>query len=61
MTLTRAYHALIQKGCKYPYRLNDGVIVYDNKWTFLVVFQAMNRYNYAAVKYYNGEYKVIEL
>ncbi len=46
---------------KSNYIPKDGKTVFDNGYCWIVVFQAMNRYNYAAVKFYNGEYKITEI
>lgn len=46
---------------KFNYIPRDGKTVFDNGYCWVTVFQAMNRYNYAVVKFYNGEYKIAEL
>ena len=61
MELTIAYHKLMTYNKKYTYMKKDGVVVFNNHWAWLVVFEAMNRYNYAVVKYYNGKYEVLEV
>ena len=46
---------------KYSYLQSDGKIVFDNNWAWIVVFQALNKRNYAIVKYDSGKYTVIEV
>ena len=41
--------------------MKDGQIVFKNGWAWIVVFQALNKRNFAIVKYYNGYYSVIEI
>ena len=41
--------------------LIGGKIVFNNNWAWIVVFQAINKRNYAIVKYDNGKYTVIEM
>ena len=61
MTIVRAYHALLNTGVRGSYIKSNGVVVYDNGWSFLVVFRATDMRHYAIIKYYNGEYKAVEL
>ena len=46
---------------KYTYMKKDGVVVFNNHWAWIVVFQALNKRNFAIVKYYNGSYSVVEM
>lgn len=61
MEVARAYHALSNFNKKYSYMMNDSKVVYNNGRAWIVVFQAINRHNYAIVKYYNGSYDVVEM
>ena len=40
---------------------SGGQVVFNNHWAWIVVFQALNKRNYAIVKYDNGKYTVIEI
>ena len=46
---------------RYSYIPKDGQIVFNNHWAWIVVFQALNKYNFAVVKYCNGQYTVVEI
>lgn len=46
---------------KSNYTPRDAKLIFDNGYCWIVVFQATNRYNYAVVKFYNGEYKITEI
>ena len=63
MELTTAYHKLMtfNKKYKYTYIMKDGQIVFNNGWAWIVVFQALNKRNFAIVKYFNGSYSVVEM
>ena len=61
MELTIAYHKLVTFNKKYTYIMKDGQIVFNNGWAWIVVFQALNKRNFAIVKYFNGSYSVVEL
>ena len=61
MKLTIAYHKLMTLNKKYTYIMKDGQIVFNNGWAWIVVFQALNKRNFAIVKYYNGQYSVVEI
>ena len=61
MELTIAYHKLMTYNKKYTYMKKDGVVVFNNHWAWIVVFQALNKINFAIVKYYNGSYSVVEI
>ena len=61
MELTRAYHQLMTYNKKYTYMKKDGVVVFNNHWAWIVVFQALNRRNFAIVKYCAGNYSVVEM
>ncbi len=61
MELTRAYHQLMTYNKKYTYMKKDGVVVFNNHWAWIVVFQALNKRNFAIVKYCAGNYSVIEV
>ena len=61
MELTIAYHKLMTYNKKYTYIMKDGQIVFNNGWAWIVVFQALNKRNFAVVKYYNNQYSVIEI
>jgi len=43
------------------YIKSDGRVVYNNVWSWLVVFQSMSKLNYAIVKFYNGKCSFSEL
>ena len=57
MEIIRAYQQLMTYNKKYSYLQSDGKIV----WAWIVVFQAINKRNYAIVKYDSGKYTVIEV
>ena len=61
MELTTAYHKLMTYNKKYTYIMKDGQIVFNNGWAWIVVFQALNKRNFAIVKYYNNQYSVVEV
>lgn len=61
METTIAYHQLAKAHRKYSYRPNDGVLVFSYGWSWIVVFPALNKCNFAVVKYYNGRYETVEL
>ena len=61
MELTRAYHQLMTYNKKYTYMKKDGVVVFNNHWAWIVVFQALNKRNFAIVKYCAGNYSVVEV
>ena len=61
MELTIAYHKLMSFNKKYAYIIKDGEIVFNNGWAWLVVFQAINKRHFAIVKYFNGNYSVVEV
>ena len=59
--LARAYQALLNYHKGNSYTINDGRGVYNNGWSWVVVFQATNRHNYAIVKHFKGAYNVVEV
>ena len=61
MEIDIAYLQLISKNLKNSYFKNSGKLVYNQGWAWLVVFEAMNKHNYAIIKYYNGKYEVVEI
>jgi hypothetical protein len=61
MEITRAYLELIKRNFKNSYIPSNGKLVYNQHYSWLVVFEATNKYNYAVVKFYNGRYEVIEM
>ena len=61
MEIIRAYQQLMTYNKKYSYLQSDGKIVFNNNWAWIVVFQALNKRNFAIVKYYNGSYSVVEI
>ena len=61
MELTRAYHKLMTFNKKYTYIIKDGQIVFNNGWAWIVVFQALNKRNFAIVKYFNNQYSVVKM
>ena len=61
MELTIAYNKLMTYNKKYTYIMKDGQIVFNNGWAWIVVFQALNRRNFAIVKYCAGNYSVVEM
>ena len=46
---------------KYTYIIKDGQIIFNNGWAWIVVFQALNKRNFAIVKYCAGNYSVVEV
>lgn len=61
MEIIRAYQQLMTYNKKYSYLQSDGKIVFNQNWAWIVVFQALNKRNFAIVKYYNGNYSVVEV
>ena len=61
MELTRAFNQLMTFNKKYTYMKKDGVVVFNNHWAWIVVFQALNKRNFAIVKYCAGNYSVVEV
>ncbi len=61
MERVRAYSQLMVHNKKYSYMPSDGQVVFNNGCAWIVVFQALNKYNFAVVKYFNGQYTVIEI
>ena len=61
MEIIRAYQQLMTHNKKYTYIQSDGQIVFNQNWAWIVVFQALNRRNFAIVKYFNGKYSVVEM
>ena len=61
MELTIAYHKLVTFNKKYTYIMKYVQIVFNNGWAWIVVFQALNKRNFAIVKYFNGSYSVVEI
>ena len=61
MELTRAFNQLMTFNKKYTYMKKDGVVVFNNHWAWIVVFQALNKRNFAIVKYCVGNYSVVEI
>ena len=61
MELTTSYNKLMTYNKKYVYMMKDGQVVFNNHWSWIVVFQALNKRNFAIVKYYNGIYAVVEV
>ena len=46
----------------YPLiKIKDGQIVFNNGWAWIVVYQALNKRNFAIVKYCAGNYSVVEV
>ena len=45
----------------HSYIMKDGQVVFNNGWSWIVVFPAMNKRNFAVVKCYNGSYTIIEM
>ena len=50
MEIIRAYQQLMTYNKKYSYIQSDGKIVFNNNWAWIVVFQALDKRNYAIVK-----------
>ena len=61
MEIIRAYQQLMTYNKKYSYIQSDGKIVFNNNWAWIIVFQDLNKHNFAIVKYDNGKYTVIEV
>ena len=61
MEIIRAYQQLMTYNKKYSYIQSDGKIVFNQNWAWIVAFQALNKHNFAIVKYDSGKYTVIEL
>ena len=61
MEITRAYLELIKRNFKNSYIPSNGKLVFNNGWAWIVVFQALNKRNFAIVKYYNGQFTIIEI
>ena len=61
MEITRAYLELIRRNFRNSYIPSNGKLVFNNGWGWIVVFEAMNKHNYAVVKYHHGTYEVVEM
>ena len=61
MKIQIAYNELIKHKRKAIYTTRNATLVYDENWAWIVVFQALNKRNFAIVKYYNGQYSVVEI
>ena len=61
MEIGIAYLQLMSKNLKNSYFKSNGKLVYNRGWAWLVVFEAMNKYNYVIVKFYSGKYEVVEM
>lgn len=61
MEIIRAYQQLMTHNKKYSYIQSDGKIVFNNNWAWIVVFQALNKHNFAIVKFFNGCYSIVEI
>ena len=61
MEISIAYQQLLSQNAKYSYLQSSGKVVYNNGWIWLVVFESLNKNNYAAVKFYNGTYTIVEV
>ena len=61
MEIIRAYQQLMTHNKKYSYLQSDSKIVFNQNWAWIVVFQSLNKHNFAIVKYDSGKYTVIEI
>ena len=61
MKIQIAYNELIKHKRKAHYTTNNATLVYDENWAWIVVFQALNKRNFAIVKYCAGNYSVVEV
>ena len=61
MKIQIAYNELIKYKRKATYTTRNATLVYDENWAWIVVFQALNKRNFAIVKYFNGSYSVVEM
>ena len=61
MEIERAYYHLMINRPKYSYVKASGKVVFNCGFSWIVVFESMNKHNYAVVKFYNGSYEVIEM
>ena len=61
MEIIRTYQQLMTHNKKYSYIQSDGKIVFNQNWAWIIVFQALNKINYATVKYDSGKYTVIKV
>ena len=61
MKIQIAYNELLKHKRKSTYTTHNASLVYDENWAWIVVFQALNKRNFAIVKYFNGNYSVVEM
>ena len=61
MKIQIAYNELITHKRKATYTTRNATLVYDENWAWIVVFQALNKRNFAIVKYCAGNYSVVEM
>lgn len=61
METVTAFNQLMAYNKKYSYMQRDGQVVFSNHWAWIVVFQALNKHNFAIVKYDNGKYTIVEI
>ncbi len=61
MKIQIAYNELIKHKRKATYTTRNATLVYDENWAWIVVFQALNKRNFAIVKYCAGNYSVVEV
>ena len=61
MEIERAYYHLMINRPSHSYVKASGKVVFNCGFSWIVVFESMNRHNYAVVKFYNGTYSVIEM
>lgn len=56
-----AFLQLVSKGLSFGYSQNRAELTFKDDFTWLVVFQNMNRMKYAVFKSYNGQYSAVEI
>lgn len=61
MEIERAYYHLMINRPKYSYVKASGKVVFNCVFSWIVVFESMNKHNYAVIKFYNGKYEIIEM
>lgn len=61
MEIERAYYHLMINRPKHSYVKVSGKVVFNCGFSWIVVFESMNKHNYAVVKFYNGNFEAVEM
>lgn len=61
MEIERAYYHLMINRPKYSYVKVSGKVVFNCGFSWIVVFESMNKHHYGIIKFDNGNYNVVEI